>query len=100
MVYRNLSNEDFIVVRDYDRFISHIMENGLPSFISFDNDLGIDSNGVLLKDGYSCAKWLVYDSQLDLTHLKFNVHSANPVASIQINSLLSNYIKYLKNGSG
>ena len=29
-------------------------------------------------------------------NLKFNVHSANPVASKQIQGLLDNYIKHLK----
>lgn len=96
MVYKDLSNEDFIIVRNYDDFVNCITENGLPHLISFDNDLGVDENGKLLKDGYDCAKWLVYDSNLDLSKLNFKVHSANPVASIQIESLLNNYIKHLK----
>ena len=59
--------------------------------------LGIkkDENGNLLPDGYACAKWLVYESGLDLKSLKFNVHSANPVAKVQIESLLKNYLKFL-----
>lgn len=96
MVYKDFSNEDFIVVRNYNDFVNCIKKNGLPYFISFDNDLGIDENGNLLKEGYDCAKWLVYESNLDLLNLNFNVHSANPVASSQIESLLKNYIKYLK----
>jgi hypothetical protein len=71
--------------------------NGLPEFISFDNDLGEDHNGELLPDGYACTKWLVYVSGLDLRNLKFYVHSANPVAKVQIQSLLTNYIKFLTN---
>jgi len=96
MVYKDLSNDDFVIVRNYDDFTNYIRENGLPNFISFDNDLGINEKGNLLKDGYACAKWLVYNSNLDLSNLKFKVHSANPVASIQIKSLLDNYIKFLK----
>lgn len=95
MVYPGQA-ENFILVCSYEDFIKYIDEHGLPEFISFDNDLGEDENGVLLPDGYACTKWLVYESRLDLTFLKFNVHSANPVAKIQIESLLRNYIKFLK----
>jgi hypothetical protein len=41
--------------------------NGLPDLISFDNDLGLDANDEVARDGYACAKWLVYESGLDLS---------------------------------
>ncbi|WP_069660456.1 cyclic-phosphate processing receiver domain-containing protein [Arcticibacter eurypsychrophilus] len=97
MVYKDLSDHDFIIVRSYLDFVNYISENGLPDFISFDNDLGEDELQCLLPDGYACAKWLVYDREFDLRNLKFNVHSANPVAKVQIESLLNNYQKFLKN---
>lgn len=96
MVYPNMTNKDFVVVRTYDEFVTHIEKNGLPSFISFDNDLGVDENDIMLLEGYDAAKWLIYESNLDLKDLKFKVHSANPVASIQIESLLKNYLEYLR----
>ncbi len=96
MVYPNSNESDFNVVRNYDDFKLIILNKGLPSFISFDNDLGVDEEGNLLPDGYACAKWLVYESGLDLINLNYNVHSANPVASVQIKSLLDNYLKHLK----
>jgi len=95
MVYDDFTNDDFVIVRDFDALVKVISEKGLPEFLSFDNDLGEDSNGCLLKDGYECAKWLVYESGLDLRNLNFKVHSANPIASVQIESLLNNYIDYL-----
>ena len=73
-----------------------IQQNGLPPFISFDNDLGLDESDEVAPDGYAAAKWLVYESGLDLTNLEFKVHSANPVASEQIRGLLNNYLKFLK----
>jgi hypothetical protein len=97
MVYKNLTNTDFVIVRNFHDFRKVIIENGLPELISFDNDLGLDENDNIAEDGYAAAKWLVYESELDLRNLKFNVHSANPVASQQIQSLLDNYIKHLKN---
>lgn len=96
MVYENLTDADFVIVRNFNDFKKVILENGLPELISFDNDLGLNENGMLAEDGYAAAKWLVYESNLDLRNLKFNVHSANPVAAQQIQSLLDNYIRHLK----
>lgn len=97
MIYDQATAVNFDVVRSYKEFVEYIQTNGLPEYISFDNDLGLDKNGQLAPDGYAAAKWLVYDSGLDLRELKFYVHSANPVASIQIESLLNNYINHLNN---
>lgn len=97
MVYPHQQEEEYIIVRNYYDFVEGIKEKGLPDFISFDNDLGEDDKGNLLEDGYAAAKWLVYESGLDLRKLHFKVHSANPVARIQIDSLLKNYIAFLEN---
>lgn len=96
MVYDKSLESDFDIVRSYDDFVNYIKTNGLPDFISFDNDLGEDQEGNIAPDGYAAAKWLVYKSGLDLQNLKFNVHSANPVAAEHIKGLLNNYIKHLK----
>ena len=98
MVYDVATASEFDIVRTYDQFVQYISENGLPEFISFDNDLGLDENGNVAPDGLAAAKWLVYESGLDLLNLKFKVHSANPVAAEQIKGLLNNYIKHLKKG--
>ena len=95
MVYDKSEEQNFHIVRTYDAFINYITQNGLPEFISFDNDLGLDLNGNVAPDGYAAAKWLVYDSGLDLSSLNYKVHSANPVAAEQIRGLLNNYIKFL-----
>lgn len=96
MVYPQLTDDDFVIVRSYDAFVQVLENSGLPQFISFDNDLGEDKDGNILKEGYDCAKWLVYNSGLDLTNLSFKVHSANPIAKVQIESLLNNYIAHLR----
>jgi len=97
MAYKDKTNNDFVVVRTFNDFKAMILEKGLPEYISFDNDLGLDDNGEIALDGYAAAKWLVYESGLDLSKLTFYVHSANPVASTQIQGLLDNYIKHLNN---
>ena len=96
MVYPNLKDGDFIIARDYFSFVAIIKNKGLPDYISFDNDLGLDKEGNVALDGYACAKWLVYESGINIINLKFYVHSANPVAKVQIESLLNNYIKFIK----
>jgi hypothetical protein len=96
MVYDKSEESNFDIVRTYDEFVQYIRRNGLPNFISFDNDLGLDEHGNVAPDGYAAAKWLVYESELNLINLEFKVHSANPVAAEQIKGLLNNYIKHLK----
>jgi len=100
MVYDPSEESSFDIVRSYAAFVSYIKANGLPAFISFDNDLGLDENGNVAPDGYAAAKWLVYESGLNLIELQFKVHSANPVAAEQIRGLLTNYIKHLKGSQG
>jgi len=95
MVYDPSTESEFDIVRTYADFVVYIEKNGLPPFISFDNDLGLDEDGSVAPDGYAAAKWLVYESGLDLRGLDFKVHSANPVASEQIKGLLNNYINFL-----
>ena len=97
MVYEASEAKGFEVVRTYQEFVDYIRQNGLPDFISFDNDLGLDEKGMVAPDGYAAAKWLVYESGLDLRKLRFRVHSANPVAAEQIRGLLTNYIRFLNN---
>ncbi|OJJ22814.1 hypothetical protein BKI52_00240 [marine bacterium AO1-C] len=96
MVYDDPTKYNFVVVRTYRAFVECIQANGLPDFISFDNDLGLDAEGEVAPDGYAAAKWLVYESGLDLSKLQYYVHSANPVAAEQIRGLLDNYLRHLR----
>ncbi|WP_299112850.1 cyclic-phosphate processing receiver domain-containing protein [uncultured Winogradskyella sp.] len=96
MIYDKSMESEFDIVRTYKEFVTYIKENGLPNYISFDNDLGLGEDGKVAPDGLAAAKWLVYESELDLRNLEFKVHSANPVAAEQIKGLLNNYIKHLK----
>lgn len=97
MVYPKTFSDQFDIVRNYHDFVDYITKHGLPDFISFDNDLGLDDENNIAPDGLAAAKWLVYESGLDLKDLEFHVHSANPVAAEQIRGLLTNYIKFCKN---
>ncbi len=99
MVYDKAMETEFDIVRTYEEFVAYIKQNGLPTFISFDNDLGLAEDGNVAPDGLDAAKWLVYESRLDLQELEYKVHSANPVAAKQIHGLLTNYINHQKNMS-
>lgn len=99
MVYKDREESDFVIVRNVTNFKMTILEKGLPDFISFDNDLGLDEHGELAEDGYAAARWLVYESGLDLRNLNYYVHSANPVAAKQIEGLLKNYIQFLNSAT-
>ena len=98
-MYADTVANEFVLVRSFAEFKDYIIQYGLPDFISFDNDLGLDSNGELAPDGFHATKWLVYESGFNLINLKFKVHSANPIASVQIKSLLDNYIRHLKSST-
>lgn len=89
---------DYIIVRSFKEAIKFIENNNIPSYISFDHDLGCDKYGKLLKDGYDFAKWLI---EMDLDNkfkfpndFEYNVHSANPVGKHHIETILDNYLQF------
>ena len=78
----------FISVEDAQK---HINKNGCPSFISFDNDLQRDLEGIHL------AHWLV-EKDLDNPgfipdDFEYFVHSQNPIAKKRIYSYLNQYLE-------
>ena len=94
---RDLPDESFDLARSYDEAVLFVKENGIPTFISFDHDLGVDENEKLLPTGFDFAKWLV---EMDMDNIykfpenfSFNVHSANPVGKANIEGYLNNYLK-------
>jgi len=93
------SDPSFIIVRSFSEAVSFVMKNGVPSFISFDHDLGM-KDGELLETGYDFAKWLVENDLNGVIKIpedfSFNVHSANPVGAKNIESYINNYIKFKK----
>ena len=88
----SFDKKQVIWVKDYQAFCNWIIENGLPSKVAFDHDLGEGS-----KSGYDAAKWLVnycQDNQLKLP--EWCIQSANPVGRENIDALLSNYVKFVE----
>ena len=94
---REPKNNYDVIVRNYDEAINSVKQKGIPSFISFDHDLGCDEFNNIYPSGYDFAKWLI---EMDLDNLykfpkdfKFNVHSANPIGKANIEGILNNYLK-------
>ena len=106
--------EPWVVVRNYDEFVSYITENGIPDFISFDHDLGKEHTNDYFaqvleqgfqdpkydeykeKTGLHCAMWLVeYCMDNNLAPKACGVHSHNPVGGRNIQDCINSYKKHL-----
>jgi|688.fasta_scaffold349784_2 hypothetical protein len=91
------SDNQFVIVRNYDEFVNFIKKNGLPNIISFDHDLSdIDySTPECEKTGMDCAKWLVdYCMNTGKDIPDYIIHSMNPVGGKNIFMYLDNYRKF------
>lgn len=87
------ADESWVIIKTYREFIGLIITQDFNSIseISLDHDLGLEEETE--KTGYDAAKWLVQysmDNFIDLPLIK--VHSANPVGSKNIISLINNYL--------
>lgn len=93
VTWMNIHPGPWVIIRTQADFERHVLENGMPDTISWDNDLG-DGMG----EGRFCARWLV-DRILDGSvaynpHFTFTVHSQNPVASEWITQYLNQFIGF------
>lgn len=86
----------FIVARNIREAQALIHKYGMPIFISFDHDLGMDEKTRKeLPSGYDFAKWLIneaLDGRLFFPNdFQYKVHSQNPVGKKNIEMLLVGY---------
>lgn len=82
-----------VVARSSQEAIDYMRANGIPSFISFDHDLG--GNDIAMK----VVRWMI-DYVLDggdiPSDFEFEVHSANPVGAENIRRTLSRFLRHLR----
>ena len=81
----------WVLARSADEAMRIVEELGMPSFISFDHDLG---DG---KDAITVAHWLIerdMDGHLFPEEFDFEVHSGNPVGRANIRGLIDNYLGF------
>lgn len=88
----------YSVVRSYDEAIRFFKRHGIPNEICFDHDLGEDSKGNVLPDGFDIAKAIV-EGELDgdwviPENFIFSVHSQNPDGKKEIHTYLTNYLNF------
>jgi hypothetical protein len=97
---RTPKDPTYVIARTVDDAQYLVLSCGVPSFISFDHDLGVDDMDNLLPTGYDLAKWLVemdMDGSLQIPeNFAFSVHSQNPVGAENIRCYLSNYLQLKK----
>ena len=91
MITKMESFEHVVKVSSVEDAMKEIEKNGCPTFISFDNDLQRELEGIHL------AHWIV-DKDLDSpgfipSDFDFVVHSQNNIASGRIVSYLESYLK-------
>lgn len=95
IIQEKYRNEDFVVCRSKLEVIMAIFdhEKTLPSFISFDHDLGEGE-----PSGHEIAKWIVESDLSGLMSMPedfdFCVHSKNPVGKVNIEEYLRGYLRH------
>lgn len=104
-------DDNWIVVRNYDEFVSMIKLHGLENFelISLDHDLGegamieyytnvknnytLDYSNIEEKTGMDCCRFLISESMSkDIPLPLIYVHSANPIGSSNMIGYINNYL--------
>jgi hypothetical protein len=112
---RTPENEEWIIARDYDKFVETVTLIGLENIelISLDHDLGdtamseyysnvrpnytLDYGNITEKTGYDVCKFLVEHSMdTGVTLPTVVVHSANPIGSANMMGYINNYYKHCK----
>ena len=79
------------ITRSSKETIEYMIRFGCPDFISFDHDLGGDDTSMVI------VKWLI-EFDLDMSgefipwNFTFNIHSANPVGTANIEGYLNSYL--------
>lgn len=85
--------DDWVIARDGGEAVYLILTHGLPSYISFDHDLGDKANGA------DFAHWLIeYMLEQGLKFPKgfdYFVHSQNPIGAANIRGKMDAAIKHL-----
>ena len=91
-------DDEWVVCRNYNEFVSAIERHFSDlEIISFDNDLAdFDSEGNEMT-GYDSLKYLcgyIQDNNLDISNLRLNFHTANPVGKENMEVYWRNFQNY------
>lgn len=85
--------DKWFIARDFDDACFLVIKHGLPSFISFDHDLGFGPTGA------DFAEWLVnhiLDREIKFpNNFDYYVHSQNPIGAANIRGKMDAAINHL-----
>lgn len=113
--YEPFKTKKWVIVRNYYEFVNTIINKGVPNFIAFDHDLGIEHYQIPTntfpthtqtidyskyeeKTGYDCAKWLCeYCQEHNVKFPEYYIHSMNTVGALNIKHYIENYKKHVEN---
>jgi len=95
--FRYPSDDSFTIAVSLEEAILLTKENGCPTFIDFDHDLGVDSNGVV-KTSMDYLYWLVYEFlPEDNTFVpEYKIHSKNFKGTENILSFMESWKQSLQ----
>lgn len=91
------TDKNWVVLRSTAEAVAYVVKHGtVTSFISLDHDLGGEDTAMMF------IKWLIdYDMDNNGTIIpsdfEWGIHSANPVGSANMDSLLTSYMTFKKN---
>ena len=93
-VQQKYRDEKWVICRNMNEVFLAVGNMGMPSYISFDHDLGYEES-----TRYEIAKmlvdWDMNDSFYTIPEsFGFYVHSKNPIGKTNIESYLDNYLKF------
>ena len=101
-------SKEWVIVKNYEDFVKHIEENGLPLTISFDHDLHDEhycpneffndydawaaTQNFTHKTGLECLEWFIeYCKDNNHTPPEIYVHSMNDCRRGRMNKILTNF---------
>ena len=84
MVYPNDNLNDWVIVRDFYQFVNYINKYGLPTFISFDHDLGFEHIRYFFENGGHENP--LFDNLLQLNRLNLIIVFSNEKKNIAENN--------------
>ena len=102
----NIPDNEWILVRSYNEFVTMINKLGIPKFVTYDHDLSdfhyghglrgdvIPYDSYKEKTGYDAARYLVNECMTKgVKHPQYVVHSMNPVGKANIINYVESYNK-------
>ena len=96
---------DWVIVRDFDQFVTYIKLHGIPKRVTFDHDIHSSQYGAFIDitghtqspecTGYDCVKWLVQYC-IDHNHdfPEYYLHTMNEVGKQNMQSYINCFAKF------